>query len=75
MNDFVKISDAVPADVKELVDKAKAGLKDGSVAVFKGPLVDNTGKEVLAAGKTGDDEWNSKVNFFVKGVEGKAPAK
>ncbi|OYU95327.1 MAG: BMP family ABC transporter substrate-binding protein, partial [Burkholderiales bacterium PBB5] len=48
MNDFVKIADFVPEDVKKLVETAKAGLKDGSVAVFKGPLVDNTGKEVLA---------------------------
>lgn len=75
MNDFVKINDVVPQDVKDLVAKAKAGIADGSVAVFKGPLMDNTGKEVLAADKVADDEWNSKVNFFVKGVEGKAPSK
>ena len=74
VNDFVKMSDAVPEDVKKLVETAKAGIKDGSVAVFKGPLVDNTGKEVLAAGTPADDAWNSKVNFFVKGVEGKPPA-
>jgi len=74
MNDFVKLSDAVPEDVKKLVETAKAGLKDGSVAVFKGPLVDNTGKEVLAKDKVADDEWNSKVNFYVKGVEGKVPS-
>ena len=74
MNDFVKINDVVPEDVKKLVDAAKAGLKDGTVAVFKGPLVDNTGKEVLAKDVVADDAWNSKVNFFLKGVEGKPPA-
>ncbi len=74
MNDFVKISDAVPDDVKKLVETAKAGIKDGTVAVFKGPLVDNTGKEVLAKDVVSDDAWNSKVNFFLKGVEGKPPA-
>jgi len=73
MNDFVKIADVVPEDVKKAVETAKAGLKDGSVVVFKGPLVDNTGKEVLAAGAKADDAWNSKVNFFLKGVEGKPP--
>jgi basic membrane protein A len=74
MNDFVKLNDVVPADVKTLVDTAKAGLKDGSVAVFKGPLMDNTGKEVLAKDAVADDAWNSKVNFYVKGVEGKPPS-
>jgi len=74
MNDFVKISPTVPDDVKKLVEKAKAGLKDGSLAVFKGPLFDNTGKEVLAKGKVADDEWNGKVTFYVQGVEGKSPA-
>ena len=57
MNDFVKIADVVPADVKKLVDDAKAGLKDGTVEVFKGPLKDNTGKEVLAKDVVGDDAW------------------
>ena len=74
MNDFVNLSPSVPDDVKKLVEKAKAGLKDGTVAVFKGPLVDNTGKEVLAKGMVGDDAWNGKVNFYVQGVEGKSPA-
>jgi simple sugar transport system substrate-binding protein len=73
MNDFVKIAAVVPDDAKNLVAKAKAGLKDGTVAVFKGPLFDNTGKEVLAKDKVGDDDWNSKVTFYLKGVEGKSP--
>ena len=74
MNDFVKMADAVPDDVKKMVETAKAGIKDGTLAVFKGPLMDNTGKEVLAKGVVADDAWNSKVNFFLKGVEGKPPA-
>ena len=74
MNDFVKMADVVPDDVKKMVEAAKAGIKDGTLAVFKGPLVDNTGKEVLAKGVVADDAWNSKVNFFLKGVEGKPPA-
>ena len=73
MNDFVKINDVVPEDVRKLVETAKAGLKDGTYAVFKGPLVDNTGKEVLAKDVVADDAWKSKVNFFLKGVEGKPP--
>ena len=75
MNDFVKLADVVPDDVKKRVETAKAGLKDGTLAVFKGPLVDNTGKEVLGKDVVADDAWNSKVDFFLKGVEGKPPVK
>lgn len=74
MTEFVKIPEAVPADARELVERAKAGLKDGTLAIFKGPLVDSAGKEVLAKDQIGDDAWKSKVNFFVKGIEGKVPA-
>ncbi len=48
MTDFVKIASFIPEDVKKKVEEAKEGLKTGAVAVFKGPLFDNAGKEVLA---------------------------
>jgi len=72
-NDIVAISDQVPADVKELVAKTKAGLADGSIDVFKGPLVDNTGKEMRKADEAGDDKFLGGLNVYVKGVEGKVP--
>jgi simple sugar transport system substrate-binding protein len=74
MNDFVKIADFVPADAKAEVERIKAGLKDGSFAVFKGPILDNTGKEQLAKDVIGDDAWKGGINFYVKGVEGKVPS-
>ncbi len=73
MTDFVKIPDFVPADAKKKVDEAKAGLKAGTLDIFKGPVVDNTGKVQLAKGVAADDKWLSEVNFYVKGVEGKVP--
>jgi simple sugar transport system substrate-binding protein len=72
-NDIIAISDQVPADVKELVAKTKAGIADGSFAVFKGPLVDNNGKEVLAKDVVADDKFLGGLSFYVKGVEGKVP--
>jgi basic membrane protein A len=72
-NDVVAISDQVPADVKDLVAKTKAGMADGSFSVFKGPLLDNTGKEVLAKDAVADDQMLGGLSFFVKGVEGKVP--
>jgi len=71
--DIVSIAEDVPAETKAKIDEVKAGLKDGSFAIWKGPLKDNAGKEVLKDGETADDKFLSGVNFFVKGVEGKVP--
>ena len=73
-NDLVKIPDVVPADVKAKVDELKAGMKAGTFEVFTGPILDNTGKERLAKGTAADDEWRGKIDFYVKGVEGKIPS-
>ncbi|MEY2683989.1 MAG: hypothetical protein RJA09_1133 [Pseudomonadota bacterium] len=74
LNDLIKIADVVPAEAKAKVDTIKAGLKDGSFEVFTGPIVDNTGKEVLAKDVKADQAWKDGINFFVKGVEGKVPS-
>jgi len=72
--DFVKPAAFLNEDAKKALDTAREGLKTGTVAVFKGPLVDTTGKEVLAKDVVADDAWKGAVNFYVKGVEGKVPA-
>jgi simple sugar transport system substrate-binding protein len=71
--DLVSIAEDVPAETKAKVAEVKKGLTDGSFAIWKGPLVDNAGKEVLKAGEVADDKFLSGVNFYVKGVEGKVP--
>ena len=72
--DIVSVSDKVPAETKAMVDKIKAGLKDGSFVIWKGPIVGADGKEVLAKDATADDKFLGGLNFYVKGVEGKVPA-
>ncbi len=50
---FVKMSPygpAMNADARTRVDAVKAEIMKGNYAVFKGPLVDNTGKQVIPAG-------------------------
>ena len=71
--DLVSIAEDVPAETKAKIDEVKAGLKDGSFAIWKGPLKDNAGKEVLKEGETADDKFLSGIMFYVKGVEGKVP--
>jgi simple sugar transport system substrate-binding protein len=72
-NDIVAISDKVPAEVKELVAKTKAGLADGSIDAFKAPLIGQDGKEALKKDAVADDKFLDSMLFYVKGVEGKVP--
>jgi basic membrane protein A and related proteins len=71
--DIVSISDKVPADIKAKVETVKTGLKDGSFAIWKGPVVGQDGKEILAKDAVADDKFLSGVSFYVKGVEGTIP--
>jgi basic membrane protein A and related proteins len=71
--DMVSVAEDVPADIKAKVDTIKAGLKEGSLAIWKGPIVDQSGKEVLAKDAVADDAFLGGVKFYVKGVEGKVP--
>ena len=64
----------LPAETKAMIDKIKAGLKDGSFAIWKGPIVGSDGKELLAKDAVADDKFLGGVNFYVKGVDGKVPA-
>ncbi len=72
--DLVSVSDAVPADLKAKVDTIKAGLKDGSFVIWKGPIVGQDGKEVLAKDAVADDKFLGGINFYVKGVDGAVPS-
>jgi simple sugar transport system substrate-binding protein len=71
--DLVELSDKVPEDAKQALAKVKAGLKDGSFAIWTGPISTNEGKQVLKDGEVADDKFLHGIDFFVKGVEGKVP--
>ena len=71
--DFVSIAEDVPAEIKAKVEAVKAGLKDGSFVIWKGPITNNAGKVVLEKDKTADDEFLGGIKFYVKGVDGKVP--
>ena len=71
--DLVSIAADVPDAAKAKVEEVKKGLKDGSFAIWKGPIVDNQGKTILAKDEVADDKFLGGVHFYVKGVEGKVP--
>ncbi|MBL8337153.1 MAG: BMP family ABC transporter substrate-binding protein [Rhodoferax sp.] len=71
--DMVSIAEDVPAETKAKIDEIKAGLKAGTFNIWKGPIVGQDGKEILAKDAVADDKFLSGINFYVKGVEGKVP--
>jgi basic membrane protein A len=73
---YIKMSPygaAVAEDTKKKADEAKAKLTAGTLVIFKGPLKDNAGKEILASGvEQGQTDINlEKMNYLVEGVKGK----
>ena len=71
--DIVSIAEDVPAETKAKVADVKKGLADGSFVIWKGPMSDNTGKEMVAKDAAADDKYLGGLNVYVKGVEGKVP--
>ena len=73
---FVKMSaygKAVPDAAKKKADGVKAQMMKGDYVIFKGPLKDNTGKEIIPAGKSlvQTDPVLEQMNYLVEGVIGK----
>ncbi|HBL11520.1 MAG TPA: BMP family ABC transporter substrate-binding protein, partial [Cyanobacteria bacterium UBA11162] len=73
---FLKLSpygSAVSEDAKKDADAAKAKFLEGNMVIYKGSLKDNTGKEVVAAGKEykQQDPELEKMNWLADGVIGK----
>ena len=71
--DMVSVAADVPEDTKKRIEEIKAGLKDGTFSIWKGPIVGQDGKTVLAKDTVADDKFMSGIMFYVKGVEGKIP--
>jgi simple sugar transport system substrate-binding protein len=73
---FVKMSPygpAVSAKARKAADAVKAKMVKGDYVIFKGPMLDNAGKTVIAAGVTygQQDIALEQMNYLVKGVVGK----
>jgi simple sugar transport system substrate-binding protein len=60
-------------DVKKLIAEKRQGVIDGTAPIWKGPIKDNTGKEVLGKDVVADDKFLHEIKFYVEGVDGKVP--
>ena len=63
---------AVTSEKRDAIARAKQRLLDGSQAVYRGPLRDNTGRTVVPAGRTIaiDDPELDRMNWLVEGTLG-----
>lgn len=64
---------AVPQNVRDAVMKARQGFLDDTLKLYKGPLKDNKGNQVLAAGQeisNTDNAFKLGVKWLVEGAVG-----
>ncbi|MBS4020512.1 BMP family ABC transporter substrate-binding protein [Azonexus hydrophilus] len=64
---------AVSPELKKIAEQRRDDIKSGKLHPFTGPLKDQSGKVVLAAGKSYTDPELKQMNFYVEGVEGSIP--
>lgn len=74
-DEFCKLSPfgpAVTAEKREAIARAKERLLNGSQAIYRGPLRDNTGKTVVPAGVTIgiEDPILDRMNWLLEGIQG-----
>lgn len=60
----------VPQNVKDAVAEARAAIDSGDLNVYEGPLTDNQGNQVLAAGEVLDSKDAYAIDWAVEGVSG-----
>jgi len=73
---MVKLSSynaAIPADVVAMAETARKEIIEKKRHPFTGPMKDQSGKEVLAAGKRLEDKDILTMNYFIEGVQGQIP--
>lgn len=63
----------IPEDVVAQVTKQTQALKEGSFEIFKGPINDQSGKQVIAKGEALDSEKILNMNYFIEGIQGHLP--
>lgn len=73
MVEMAPYGDAVPADVREMADKVKTSIVDGSFHPFQGPIKNQKGEMVVKEGEIISDADLSKLAWYVEGVDGTIP--
>lgn len=71
--DITPLGGVVPEEVKARIDGTRQAMIAGKFNPFTGPLKDQSGKLILAAGETLDDGGLWGMEYFVEGIIGNMP--
>jgi basic membrane protein A len=67
-------SERVPEDLRGLVEQRRKGIVDGSFAIFKGPLKDQSGRVRVADGGAMSLKDILSFDWLLQGIEGQSPS-
>jgi len=67
------LNKAIPADLQNRVRDMEKQMAAGKLHPFAGPVVDQSGKTIVAAGQNMTDDQLNKMNYYLQGVVSKIP--
>lgn len=75
MISLAPLNPVIPADLQKMIKNMEQDLTTGKLRPFDGPVVDQDGKQLVAAGSTMSDKDLGSMSFYVEGVKSKLPKK
>lgn len=75
MVSLAPLSPAIPAELQARTAKMEKQMADGSIHAFAGPVIDQSGETLVAAGQNMTDDQLGSMDFYVQGVVSKLPKK
>lgn len=72
---MVGLNPSLPPDVKQLVEQREAEMKSGAFKPFTGPIVDQDGKQRVAAGASLSDDELRRLDWLAAGIQGRIPSR
>jgi basic membrane protein A len=69
------LNPAIPADLRTRIAAMEKQMADGRLHAFAGPVVDQDGKTIIAAGQNMSDKELSGMSYYLQGVVSKLPKK
>ena len=67
------LNDAIPQDLQNRIREMEQQLRERKLHPFSGPVIDQAGKTIVAAGSRMSDEQLNKMNYYLQGVVSKIP--
>jgi len=67
------LNNAIPAELRDRIGDMEKQMTAGSLHPFTGPVVDQSGKTIVATGDTMSDGQLNSMNYYLEGVVSKIP--